>query len=222
MTQFSKDNILSLFADYRIIPVFYSADLDYTRSVCKACYDGGIRIFEFTNRGEDAQAVFAALLPFVREHCPGMALGIGTILTVQAAETFLDLGADFVVQPFITPAVATLCEQRDSVWIPAGATLNEINNAILLGAGLVKVFPASVLGPGFIKAILGPMPCLNLMATGGVLPNRENLSEWFSAGIGCVGIGSQLFAGINGLPDALRDRVTPLMAHCQTFKRQLA
>ncbi|MBO0931240.1 bifunctional 4-hydroxy-2-oxoglutarate aldolase/2-dehydro-3-deoxy-phosphogluconate aldolase [Fibrella aquatilis] len=207
--------LLDLCQRFPIVPVYYNADVAQAKAVVKACYDGGLRVFEFTNRGEAANKVFGELVPFVREHCPDMALGIGTILTAQAATNFLDLGADFVVQPITTAAVAAICQERNVAWVPAAATLNEIHQATLLGADLVKVFPGNVLGPGFVKAILGPMPHLKLMVTGGVEPTAQSLSEWFGAGVTCVGIGSQLFGG-GANADALRDRVAGLMKYIDT------
>lgn len=206
--------LLDLCQRYPIVPVYYNADIVQAKAIVKACYDGGLRVFEFTNRGEAATQVFAELIPFVREQCPDMALGIGTILTAESAHEFADLGADFVVQPITTAAVAAVCQARNVAWVPAAATLNEIYQATQLGAELVKVFPGNVLGPGFIKAVLGPMPHLKLMVTGGVEPTAQSLFDWFGAGVTCVGIGSQLFRG--GLsPDALRDRVAGLMRHTE-------
>ena len=95
--------------------------------------------------------------------------------------------------------------------MPAGSTLNEIYQATLLGAELVKVFPGNVVGPGFIKAIKGPLPQLKLMVTGGVEPTAESLTAWFQAGVTAVGIGSQLFAGDGAEPSALKERVAELM-----------
>ncbi|MBO0938309.1 bifunctional 4-hydroxy-2-oxoglutarate aldolase/2-dehydro-3-deoxy-phosphogluconate aldolase [Fibrella sp. HMF5335] len=206
----SPQTLLDLCQRSPIVPVYYNADAAQAKAVIKACYEGGLRVFEFTNRGEAASRVFAELIPFVRTECPDMALGIGTILTAEVAAHFLDLGADFVVQPITTAAVAAVCQERQVAWVPAAATLNEIHQATLLGADLVKVFPGNVLGPGFVKAILGPMPHLKLMVTGGVEPTAQSLTEWFGAGVTCVGIGSQLFGG-GADTNALRERVGGLL-----------
>ena len=204
-------NVLEKCQQAPIVPVFYHPDADYTKEILKACFDGGLQVFEYTNRGEAALEVFRALVPFVKEHCPGMVLGAGTILTADDAGKFIDAGADFIVQPVITTAVADVCKQRHIPWIPAGATLNEIYQATLLGAELVKVFPGNVVGPGFIKAIRGPMPHLRLMVTGGVEPTAESLNAWFKAGVTCVGIGSQLFAGENLSAESLKERIAQLL-----------
>lgn len=216
MPNFTKAAILNLCRQYPVVPVFYHGDADHAKAIVKACYDGGMRVFEFTNRGEAARAVFTELVPFVRENCPDMALGIGTILTPALASAFIELGADFVVQPITTAAVADVCRERDVAWMPAGATLNEIYNATQLGAEVVKVFPGNVVGAGFIKAIKGPMPHLNLMVTGGVEPTEASLNEWFRAGVLCVGMGSQLFAG-DPVPDALTARVAQLMTFVHPY-----
>ncbi len=212
MPHFSPADVLAKCRQYPIVPVFYHADIAYVQQLVGACYTGGMRVFEYTNRGAGALAVFAQLVPFVRQHCPDMAIGAGTILTADEAAEFLDAGADFLVQPVTTPAVAEVCQQRGAAWVPGAATLNEIYTAMLLGAELVKVFPGNVVGPGFIKAVRGPMPHLKLMVTGGVEPTAESLQQWFAAGVYCVGIGSQLFAGDNLSAQALQERVTQLLS----------
>lgn len=222
MAFFSSDNLLSLVSHHPIVPVFYHAHAEQAQAIVQACYDGGLRVFEFTNRGDQALAVFTHLVDYVRTNCPQMAIGIGTILTPADAETFLDIGADFVVQPVTTAAVGDVCRTRGVPWMPAGSTLNEIYQATLLGAQLVKVFPGNVVGPDFIKAIKGPMPNLKLMVTGGVEPTRESLTSWFRAGVTAVGIGSQLFSGPNADPTLLRGRVAELMQIVAPFVPQSA
>ncbi|MFD2933162.1 beta/alpha barrel domain-containing protein [Spirosoma flavum] len=217
MSAFTPDTILSLVTNHPIVPVFYHPDSAHAQTIVQACYDGGLRAFEFTNRGDMAFPVFANLVRYVRENCPDMAMGIGTILTPADAERFLDAGADFVVQPITTAAVGDVCRARGVSWVPAGSTLNEIYQATQLGADLVKVFPGNVVGPDFIKAIKGPMPGLKLMVTGGVEPTIDSLSAWFRAGVTAVGIGSQLFSGQSTSPDALRDRVAVLVKLVASF-----
>lgn len=199
------------------MPVFYHADPDHTRQTIQACYEGGLRVFEFTNRGADALATFTQVVPFVRQQCPELALGIGTILTPDDADAFMDAGADFVVQPVITPAVGGRCHARNIPWIPAGTTLNELYQATRLGAQLLKVFPGNVIGPDFIKAIHGPIPGLNLMVTGGVEPTVESIKPWLAAGATALGLGSQLFAGDSLPPDQLRLRITDLLTQLTPY-----
>lgn len=202
---------LKTLSDHPLVPVFYHADPSHAKAIVQACYDGGMRVFEFTNRGTAALSVFTELAGYVAQHCPGLALGIGTVLTAADTERFIDTGAHFVVQPVMTTEVGEVCRLRGLPWVPAGATLTEIYQATQLGAEVVKVFPGNVLGPGFIKAVKGPMPWLNLMVTGGVEPTADSLNTWFGAGVTAVGLGSQLFTGETATPDALRDRVTTLV-----------
>jgi 2-dehydro-3-deoxyphosphogluconate aldolase/(4S)-4-hydroxy-2-oxoglutarate aldolase len=213
MPSFSSEQLLVLLREHPIVPVYYNADIQQAQAIVQACYDGGLRLFEFTNRGNMAFAVFSQLVEYVRANCPGMAMGIGTILTPEDAERFMDAGADFVVQPVTTAVIGKICQTRGIPWIPAGSTLNEIYQATQLGANVVKVFPGNVVGPGFIKAILGPMPHLKLMVTGGVEPTTDSLTTWFKAGVTAVGIGSQLFSGPSADPSALRERIASLVQH---------
>jgi len=176
-----------------IVPLFFNADLTVAQQVLKACYDGGIRVFEFTNRGAEAPSIFAKLMDYCEKECPDLVLGIGTIFDAKQANEFISMGADFMLQPFTTPEVGEVCAKHDIPWMPGTMTLTEIRNAEILGAKYVKIFPGNVVGPGFVKAIKGPMPKTKIMVTGGVEPNKESLSAWFGAGAAAVGMGSQLF-----------------------------
>jgi len=216
-------DLLTTLKHYPLVPVFYHADLAYTQGILKDCFDGGMRVFEYTNRGDKARDVFPALKAFVQINCPGMLLGIGTIYQPGEAEFYIEAGADFIVQPVITPAVAGVCHQHQVSWVPGGATLNEIFQARELGAQVVKVFPGNVLGPAFIKAIKGPMPDARLMVTGGVEPTEKSLQEWFTSGILCAGLGSQLFAAGSGETAAgqvLSGRIASLMSFVQSLTQE--
>ncbi|MFA5972238.1 MAG: bifunctional 4-hydroxy-2-oxoglutarate aldolase/2-dehydro-3-deoxy-phosphogluconate aldolase [Lentimicrobiaceae bacterium] len=195
MHQFSKSEISSIMASAGIIPVFYHADPDVTIQVVNACYKGGCKVFEYTNRGEKAKSNFPAIKKFIEENCPGMILGIGSILNAEQAMEFVELGADFIVSPILDKKTGKWCAKNDIYWVPGCGTLTECAKALTYGADIIKVFPGNVLGPGFVKAVLGPMPMLRLMPTGGVEPTEKSLNEWFKAGVICVGIGSQLISG---------------------------
>jgi 2-dehydro-3-deoxyphosphogluconate aldolase/(4S)-4-hydroxy-2-oxoglutarate aldolase len=173
--------------------LFFNPDLGIAKNVLKACYDGGIRVFEFTNRGQEAPQIFAKLIEYVEVECPDLVLGIGTIYDAKQAAQFIEMGADFMLQPFTTPEVGEICGKHDIPWMPGTMTLTEIRNAEVLGAKYIKIFPGNVVGPAFVKALKGPMPNSKIMVTGGVEPNKESLSTWFSAGASAVGMGSQLF-----------------------------
>ena len=193
MARNASSVVYSRIEETPIVPLFFNADLTVAQHVLKACYDGGIRVFEFTNRGAEAPAIFAKLVDYCEKECPDLVLGIGTIYDAKQANEFIAMGADFMLQPFTTPEVGEVCAKHDIPWMPGTMTLTEIRNAEILGAKYVKIFPGNVVGPGFVKAIKGPMPKTKIMVTGGVEPNKESLSSWFGAGAAAVGMGSQLF-----------------------------
>ena len=191
--EYSKAEILREMYRTGIIPTFYQADTGFAKEIIKCCYQSGIRVIEFTNRGENAFPVFSDLVKFV-EGFPGLMLGIGTIMNALDAERFIQTGAKFIVSPILKTELAPVCKMHDKLWIPGTATLTEIVNARDAGAELIKIFPGSVLGPKFVSAILPVVPGLKLMPTGGVEPTEENLKAWFDAGIFCAGMGSQLIS----------------------------
>ena len=194
MSKFKKIDTIGIIRGTGIVPVFYNADLELTKKVVKACYDGGIRAFEFTNRGDGAHIVFKDLMPFVRAECPEMALGAGTILEPSTAALYIQLGADFIVSPSLNPEVARLCNRRGVPYSPGCGTVTEICNAMELGCDLVKVFPAGTVGgPAFVKNILAPLPWAMIMCTGAVEPTEDNLTAWAKSGVTAVGMGSKLF-----------------------------
>ncbi|GAA4381439.1 bifunctional 4-hydroxy-2-oxoglutarate aldolase/2-dehydro-3-deoxy-phosphogluconate aldolase [Hymenobacter koreensis] len=213
----SSADVLARVLDSPVIPVFFHADIDHAQRMLSACYAGGIRVFEFTNRGANAFEVFSKLRQYVRDNCPDMLLGIGTIYNAKDAEAFILAGADFVVQPITTADVAAICRHHDVAWVPGVMTLNEIFHATRLGAAIVKIFPGNVVGPDYVKAVRGPMPNVKIMVTGGVEPTVESLREWFGAGVNCVGMGSQLFKNADDT-DALSARIAELLAFVETVK----
>ncbi|MFI3318558.1 MAG: bifunctional 4-hydroxy-2-oxoglutarate aldolase/2-dehydro-3-deoxy-phosphogluconate aldolase [Rikenellaceae bacterium] len=194
MARFSKTEVMSAIAATGIVPVFYNKDKEISKSVLKACYDGGIRVFEFTNRGDFASEVFIELIKFAEKECPEMILGIGSIVDAPTAALYMQYGANFIVGPYLNADVAKVCNRHLVPYTPGCGSVTEIGFAQELGCDLTKVFPAgNVGGPSFIKNVKAPLPWSNIMATGAVEPTEENLTAWFKAGVFCVGMGSQLF-----------------------------
>lgn len=189
---FTKQQVLAALKSSGMIPVFYHADIEVAKGVVDAAYKGGVRVFEFTNRGGNAADVFKQLLTHAAQY-PDLLLGIGTIMNGAMAKQFIDIGAHFIVSPILKAEMATVCGEHDCVWIPGCATLTEIVTGKELGADVIKLFPGSVLGPGFVSSVLPVIPGYQLMPTGGVEPTEQNLTAWFKAGVTCVGMGSQLF-----------------------------
>ena len=193
MAKYSKLQVLQTMKETGIVPVFYNADIEISKNVLKACYDGGIRLFEFTNRGDFAQEVFKPLVKYANAELPGMIMGIGSVVDPGTAALYIQLGANFVVGPLFNPAIAPICNRRLIPYCPGCGSVSEVGAAQELGCDVCKVFPGDVLGPAFIKGLRAPMPWSQLMVTGGVKPTRENLEGWFKAGVISVGMGSNLF-----------------------------
>ncbi|MBR6305284.1 MAG: bifunctional 4-hydroxy-2-oxoglutarate aldolase/2-dehydro-3-deoxy-phosphogluconate aldolase [Bacteroidales bacterium] len=194
MSKFNKIDTINIIRNTGIVPVFYNKDVELTKKVVKACYDGGIRAFEFTNRGDGAHIVFKELISFVRSECPEMALGAGTILDAPTAALYLQLGADFLVSPCCVDEVITLANRRGIPYSPGCGTVTEIVHAQERGCDLVKVFPAGTVGgPAFVKNVLAPLPWAMIMCTGAVEPEENNLKAWAKSGVTAVGMGSKLF-----------------------------
>jgi 2-dehydro-3-deoxyphosphogluconate aldolase/(4S)-4-hydroxy-2-oxoglutarate aldolase len=193
MARFKRLNVLQTLTGTGIVPLYYNKDSAIVKNVVKACYAGGARVFEFTNRGDFAHEVFAEVNKWCAVECPEMIMGVGSVVDAATAALYIQLGANFIVSPSLNPDMAKVCNRRKIAWMPGCGTLSEINLAEELGCEIVKIFPGKeVGGPSFVKAILAPCPWTSIMPSGGVTPDRENLEAWFKAGVACVGLGSQL------------------------------
>jgi 2-dehydro-3-deoxyphosphogluconate aldolase / (4S)-4-hydroxy-2-oxoglutarate aldolase len=190
---FTQQQILDTMQRTGIVPLFTSEDKEEAQRVLEIAYQGGVRVFEFTNRKKNSFEVFSHLVTVAKKY-PDLMLGIGTVMDGDTTKKFIDAGAHFIISPILKLDMAEVCRAHDILWIPGCATLTEMVTAKENGAGVIKVFPGAVLGPGFVSAVMPVVPDLKLMITGGVEPNEKSLSAWFSAGAMCVGLGSQLFS----------------------------
>jgi 2-dehydro-3-deoxyphosphogluconate aldolase/(4S)-4-hydroxy-2-oxoglutarate aldolase len=205
MKKFTQQQILEAMGTSGLVPLFTHDDATLAQEVIEAAYKGGVRVFEFTNRRPNSFEVFSALLKYFEKY-PDLMLGIGTIMDGATTRKFIEAGAHFIISPILKPEMAAICKEYDILWIPGCATLTEIVTAKELGAGVIKVFPGSVLGPGFVSSIMPVVPDLKLMITGGVEPTEANMSAWLNAGALCVGLGSQLFT-----KDIMAEKNWPLL-----------
>ena len=193
MSRFTKLQALGAIASTGMVPVFYHNDVEVAKQVVRSCYAGGVRAFEFTNRGDFAHETFGALVKYAAAECPDLILGAGSVIDPATAALYLQLGASFVVGPLFNPEVAKVCNRRLAPYTPGCGSVSEVGFAQEAGCDLCKVFPGDVLGPNFVKGLKAPMPWSMLMVTGGVKPEAANLKSWFDAGVTCVGMGSNLF-----------------------------
>ena len=193
MARFTRIHVAQKMAEFGMIPVFFNHDIEICKKVLEACHNGGIRLFEFTNRGDYAHIVFESLNKFAEKELPDMILGIGSVIDASTATLYMQLGSNFIVSPLLNEEMAYVCNRRKILWSPGCGSVSEISRAEALGAEIVKIFPgAQVGGPKFVAAVKGPMPWTQIMPTGGVEPTEANLTEWFKAGVICCGMGSQL------------------------------
>jgi 2-dehydro-3-deoxyphosphogluconate aldolase/(4S)-4-hydroxy-2-oxoglutarate aldolase len=193
MARFDKIAVLNKMAATGVVPVFYNSDAEVAKQVVKACYEGGVRAFEFTNRGDFAHEVFAEVVKYAAKECPEMAVGVGSVVDAPTAALYIQMGACFVVGPLFNAEVAKVCNRRLIPYTPGCGSITEVGMAQEAGCDLCKVFPGDVLGPKFVKGLMAPMPWSKLMVTGGVEPTQENITSWIKAGVFCVGMGSKLF-----------------------------
>ena len=194
MAKYTRIEVINQMIGSGMVPLFYHSDIEVAKNVLKACYDGGSRLLEFTNRGDFAIEIFRDLNKFAIKELPGMILGVGSVTDAFSASQYMLAGANFVITPVFREDIAIVCNRRKVLWSPGCGSLTEISKAEEMGCELVKLFPGSVYGPEFVKAIKGPQPWTSIMPTGGVSTSKENLKNWFESGVSCVGIGSKLIS----------------------------
>ena len=194
MAQFTRYEVLTEIYKSRMIPLFYNDDIEISKKIVQACYQGGARLLEFTHRGDFAHEVFRELISFANHSLPGMILGVGSVSDATSASYYLMNGANFIVTPVYREDIAIICNRRKVLWSPGCGSLTEISKAEEMGADLVKLFPGNIYGPEFVKAVRGPQPWTHIMPTGGVTTEETNLKSWFDAGVSCVGLGSKLIS----------------------------
>jgi len=192
MAKFMKHEVVGKMLELGLVPVFYNGDVEVAKKIVQACADGGLKIAEFTNRGDFAYQVFSELAKWVNKEFDDVILGVGSVIDPGTATIYINNGANFVVGPIFNPEIAKVCNRRKVPYSPGCGSPSEISQAEEMGCDIVKVFPGSRLKPGFIKSMLGPCPWVKLMPTGGVDATRESVSEWIKAGAACLGIGSKL------------------------------
>jgi 2-dehydro-3-deoxyphosphogluconate aldolase/(4S)-4-hydroxy-2-oxoglutarate aldolase len=189
-----KQTIIKSLLAQRLLPLFFYGDADVSIRITKTLYNAGVRVLEYTNRGDNALKNFMTLKKLRDDQLPGMYIGIGTIKSTEEAEDFIAAGADFIVSPIINPEVAELANEHDIFHIPGCMTPSEIYTAQKHGAAIIKIFPANLLGPEFLTSIKDLFRGQLFIPTGGVELEQHNIDAWFNAGVCAVGIGSKLIS----------------------------
>lgn len=190
----TKQEVLDSIVTQGMLPLFFYEDATTSVEITRTLYKAGVRVFEYTNRGAAALDNFKKLKDLQQNEMPDLHLGIGTIKSVNDADAFINAGADFLVSPIVNPEVAKMAHDRNMLWIPGCMTPTEIYTAQCNDAALIKLFPANILGPGFLTAIKELFRDQLFMPTGGVELEAGNISTWFKAGVCAVGMGSKLIS----------------------------
>ena len=189
------------------------------RSVVEAMAGGGVRALEVTMTVPGAVGLIRELAPTLPD---GFLLGAGTVTDAETARAVIDAGASFVVGPIFRPDVIAACHERDVPAMPGCFTPTEIFAAHECGADIVKVFPATALGPQFIRDVRAPLPQIKLMPTGGV--TLDNAGDWIRAGAVAVGVGSALLdakAIADGRFEVITDNARRVVASVAAARREL-
>lgn len=184
----TAEALLHAAAELGVVPLFYDPDVTRARDTVTALAAGGATVVEYTLRGPGAERVLAAL---VADAPTGVTVGAGSVSDLAAADRALDAGAAFVVGPNGSREVADRCRGAGVAYVPGCLTPSEVVTSGGWGCPLVKVFPVSALGgPGYVRALRGPLPSVRLMATGGV--GLDDITAYMRAGATCVGLGGDL------------------------------
>jgi 2-dehydro-3-deoxyphosphogluconate aldolase/(4S)-4-hydroxy-2-oxoglutarate aldolase len=199
-----------------IVAVIRIKEPERLKAVVDAIAEGGIRVLEVTMTVPGAVDLIRDLAPRMPD---GFILGAGTVVDAMTAGRVIDAGARFIVSPVFRQEVISACHARDVAAMPGCFSPTEILNAWDGGADVVKVFPATALGPGYIKDIRAPLPQVKTMPTGGV--TLDNAGEWIKAGAVAVGVGTALLdskAIAEGRYDVLRRNAERIVANVRAAK----
>jgi 2-dehydro-3-deoxyphosphogluconate aldolase/(4S)-4-hydroxy-2-oxoglutarate aldolase len=188
-----KWETLSRIVKTGLVAVVRATSGDVADRIARACMEGGVGAIEITFTVPGAHEVIAGLAK--RFSNQELLIGAGTVLDEETARMAISAGAQFIVSPSLNARTAQLCRRYQISYMPGAATITEVVRALEEGADIVKVFPGEILGPAFVKAILGPLPHAPLMPTGGV--SLDNAADWIQAGCVALGVGSNLTAGAN-------------------------
>ena len=183
----SRESTVKTIQDLGVVAVIRMKDAGKLRAVIDAIAEGGVRAIEVTMSVPGAVGLIAALAPALPS---SILFGAGTVLDAATARAVIDAGARFVVSPVFRREVIDACHERDVAVAPGCFTPTEILDAHEYGADVVKVFPATALGPSYLKDVRAPLPQVRLMPTGGV--TLDNAGDWIRAGAVAVGVGSAL------------------------------
>ena len=187
-----KEGIIEAIVRQGVLPLYFHPEEATCIGVMESLYASGVRVLEFTNRGPQALKNFKILKKKARKEVPDLLLGMGTVNDSKTAAECVRLGADFLVSPGFVPRLAAFAKKENILWIPGCFSPTDLAGAQAAGVKLVKIFPAQVLGPAFVRSVREVFPDLLFMPTGGI--EATNLEIWFRSGVSAVGMGGSLIS----------------------------
>ena len=186
----SRETVVAEVERCGVVAIIRIKDPGRLTAVVEALLAGGVRVLEVTMTVPGAVELIRTLASTLP---PDLVLGAGTVVDVETADRVIDAGAAFLVSPVLRLSLVELARRRDVPIMPGCFSPTEVLTAWEAGADIVKVFPATALGPGYLKDLHGPLPDVKLMPTGGV--TVANAGDWIRAGAVAVGVGSALVDG---------------------------
>ena len=187
MTKRSRSEVVAEIERLGVVAIIRMPDPEALRAVVDALAEGGVRALEVTMTVPRAIDLIAEIAPTLPSD---FLFGAGTVLDADTVHRAVDAGAQFIVSPVFKPEVVAAAHEDGVPVMPGCFTPTEILGAWEMGADIIKVFPATSVGPGYLKDIRGPLPHIKLMPTGGV--SIDNAGDWLRAGAVGVGVGSAL------------------------------
>lgn len=185
-------------------------------NISKACIEGGLKAIEMAYTNPNASDIIKQLIEMYKDD-PEVCIGAGTVLDAQTARMAILAGAKYIVSPSFNHETAIMCNRYTIPYIPGCMTITEIVTAMEAGSEIIKLFPGSAFGPGYIGAIKSPLPHVSIMVTGGV--KIDNLDKWFNAGVNAVGVGGELnVLGAQGKFDEITRIASKYVKRCNEVR----
>ena len=210
-----KHAIFQGILERRMVAIVRAGTAEAALQIAEACIAGGITALEVAFTTPDTLDVIKTLR---QRHGADVMLGAGTVLDPETARQAILAGAQFIISPSVNVDTIRLCQRYQVLAMPGVMTPTEIVTALEAGADIIKIFPAEVFGPAYIKALRAPLPQAPLMPTGGV--SVENLAAWFDNGALAVGIGSSLTGpAANGDYQAVTERARAFVAQMALIRQ---
>lgn len=205
-----SSSIIQKIKDQKIVPLFYNDSFEVSKSIVKSLYEAGIRVVEYTNRGEKALSNFKQLKAISASEFPELFLGIGTVKNIAEMNDYVDANADFIITPVIDESLVRNALEKNILIIPGCFTPSDVNLAYQNGLRMTKIFPADVVGKKYIKSIQPVFPEMEFMLTGGISSDSEDILNWIDGGAVAVGLGSSLIQP-NLSSEEFKDKVEELL-----------